>query len=560
MRWPWQKKTGSEEERLKDRLRRRAREVQSTSSDEPLTPSAALKLAHQAPVAVVAETAGFDGTDLTLYIRRHGRVLAFGKRPVPQGQPQPALEYFGLELTHYIDRKNERQTVAARRQRRMNPLQAVLWGAGVGLKWVFGIKPKILIIERYIWTECFGHFLLGSLGFTIFMIITSIFSLGEKIFSKDIPPFTIARVLMLSAPAFLVLAIPVAVVFATLMGMSRLNRDNELVAFATNGISLYRIFIPFISLGIFAGIMTWLIYENIVPPNNQQYKDVLKVFWESQVVDFIKPGIVIKAPERKYFYVDSINKTEGIMYGLRLYDYFQGEAKPARGFPRIFAAERAWVKDKFLVLSNVKLYELDEQKGDSLVCASMPEIKIDIGARTKDYLIQPHPTELTAEELRNRIHRRRDSLNASRFPSPSLRQNLLVDWTEYYFKYSIPFACLAFVLVAVPVSLRGPRDERNLGIIMSFILVMAYYILFFIARTIGSRGIIPVQDYKILGVTLIHQGSNLFPPLLAGWLAAGVFLDRLHRADRPRPQIAAAHVAVAAQSPPLDAMIFGPCR
>jgi len=321
-----------------------------------------------------------------------------------------------------------------------------------------------------------------------------------------------------------VLAIPVAVLFATLMGMNRMNRDNELVAFATNGISLYRIFIPFIALGIMAGVMTWLIYEHVVPVNNKDYKETLKVFWEAAVVDFIKEEIVIKAPQRKYFYVDSINKTEGVMYGLRLYDYYSGEGRMPRNFPRVFVAERAWVADKFLVLSDVRLYDLDKDRGDTLICATMPEISIDIGTRTKEYFLEPHPTELTAEELRNRITRLRDRLDALRFPAPNMRIKLLRDWTEYYFKYSIPLACVAFVLVAVPVSLRGPRDERNLGLIMTFVLVMAYYIIFFIARTLGSRGVIIPQEVAVAGQKVIDAGSNLFPPQVAGWLAPSCFL------------------------------------
>ncbi|MBN2080790.1 LptF/LptG family permease [bacterium] len=523
MQWPWQRKRKESDRQVKDRLVKRARGSRAAASleasDEQWRTTAVEELPPESAENI------YDGDNLTIYVRRWGRAVGFGARPVPKQRAVQEPEYFGYELTLHENRKYEKQTLLTQKRRRLDPLGAAQRGVLAALNWIFGVKPKILIIERYVWTECFGHFLLGSLGFTVFMIITSIFSLGEKIFSKDIPPFTIARVLLLSAPAFLVLAIPVAVVFATLMGMSRLNRDNELVAFTTNGISLYRIFVPFVSLGIFAGIMTWLIYEHVVPPNNTQYKDVLKVFWESQVVDFIKPGIVIKAPEKKYFYVEEINKTEGVMYDLRLYDYFAGsETAPPRTYPRIFAAKRAWVKDKFLVLSDVQLYELDENKGDNLVCATMPEIKIDISTRTKEYSITPHPTELTAEQLRNRIHRTRDTLSSMMYPSPHLKQRLLQDWTEYYFKYSIPFACLAFVLVAVPVSLRGPRDERNLGLIMTFVLVMAYYILFFVARLLGSRGVIPVEDISVFGLTLIHKGANLFPPPLAGWLAAGVFI------------------------------------
>jgi lipopolysaccharide export LptBFGC system permease protein LptF len=398
---------------------------------------------------------------------------------------------------------------------------------------MFLLKPKILIIERYLWGETFGYFLLGAMGFTFFMIITSVFALGEKIFQKNIPPYTIAKVLMLSAPAFLVLAIPVAVLFSTLMAMGRLNRDNEIVAFQTNGVSLYRVFVPFFAMAVVAGIITWLIYENVVPPNNREYKEVLKVFWEAQVVEFIKPGIVIKAPQKKYFYVDEIRKeevegssgtyTRSFMYGLRLYDYY-GEGGKMRNFPRVFVAEKAWVADQFLVLSGVTLYNLDAATGDSLVSASMSEVKIDIGTRVVDYPLKPHPTELTAMALRNRIRQLRDRLAASAFPSPRMRQEYFSDWTEYYFKYSIPFACIAFVLVAVPVSLSGPRDERNLGIILSFILVLLYYIIFFSCRVVGARGVVLGKGLSLGGVELLGPGANVFPPLLAGWLAPAVFL------------------------------------
>ena len=42
--------------------------------------------------------------------------------------------------------------------------------------WLFRIRWKLLVIERYVFNEVLSHFLLGVLGFTIFMIITSIFT------------------------------------------------------------------------------------------------------------------------------------------------------------------------------------------------------------------------------------------------------------------------------------------------------------------------------------------------------------------------------------------------
>ena len=76
-------------------------------------------------------------------------------------------------------------------------------------------------------------------------------------------------------------------------------------------------------------------------------------------------------------------------------------------------------------------------------------------------------------------------------PTEDKRKNYLMDFTEYYLKYSIPFAGVVFVLVAVPLSLRGPRDERNLGLIFAFALVLGFYALYFSFRLLGYQGFVP---------------------------------------------------------------------
>lgn len=503
-----------------------AAQTEQSTEAQPAASVAAGRFRHQVTSRDIpmAFAGAHDGLDLTLFIGKRGRALGFRHRPLPihtfHGPRRKT--FYGRNLTLHRNRKgrslclHDLSHFGARP--RVSPLMAI-W---IALRWMLSWRIKILTIERYIFGEAIGFFLLGAMGFTFFMIVTSVFSLGEKIFSKHIPPFTITKVLLLSAPAFLVLAIPVAVLFSTLMAMGRLNRDNEIVAMSTNGISLYRLFIPFITIAIIAGLMTWLIYEHVVPPNNRQYKDVLKVFWEAQVTQFIKPQIVIKAPQKKYFYVDWLDKTEGIMYNLRLYDYY-GEGGQPRHFPRMYIAERAWVADGYLVLSKVRLYNLDPNTGDTMVSAAMPEVKIDIGTQLSDYNPDVHPTEMTASELRLRIQMNRDRLTSMGFLADQLRQYYYRDWTEYYFKYSIPVACLVLVLVAVPVSLRGPRDERNMGIILSFLLLMVYYIIYFSCRVLGSRGPSLGHDLALGGKTLLLKGTNLFPPYVAGWLPASLF-------------------------------------
>jgi len=354
------------------------------------------------------------------------------------------------------------------------------------IPWLTHIRFKFLVIEKYIFAEVWSSFLLGMFGFTVFMIISSIFTLGDKIFGKHIPPFTVLKVMLLATPAYLVLAVPVATLFATLMAMGRLGRDNEITALYTTGVSLYRIFLPFLAIAVFAGLGSFLTYEYIVPPNNREFKNTLAVFWESQVIDFLKPGIVIKAPEKKYLFIDKLDKERGIIYGLRLYDYGEG-----RSFPRLYLAESARMEGGFLRLENVRVYEPQERNGSSIVCAVTPTTRVNIARRIREFTSEDAPQELSTKELKMRIEEQRKNLKFQQVSSKVLRLKYNTDLTEYYFKFAIPFASVVLVLVAVPLSIRGPREERNLAIILTFLVVMSYYALFFACRTLGYLGHLP---------------------------------------------------------------------
>lgn len=466
---------------------------------------------------------GFQGTNLTLFIGLRGRAIGLAGRPGFKPKTEQLAGFHGRDLSHHRGMKGKAasiylETLALHRAR------VGFWGAlWAALKWLFTIRFKLLTIERYVWGEVWNFFLVGATAFTFFMIATTIFTYGEKIFSKNIPPFTIAKMLLLTAPQFLVLAVPVAVLFSTLMAMNRFNRDNEITAMITNGVSLYRVFIPFISLAIFAGLLTWSITEYVAPPNVKDQRETLKVFWEAQVVDFIKPGIVISAPERKFFYVDSINKTEGIMNGVRLYDYMD-DNKGQRRFPRVFLAKHAWVENSQLVLSDVTVFELDKSEGNTLVQARMPKVMIDIATKLSEYTLTQDPNELSSSDLRTKIRRDTDRIASLKFSQPVDLRLHNTDIVVYYLKFAVPVACLAFVLVAVPISLRGPRDERNLGLILSFALVMAYYVVLFTCREVGSRGLYATHPVNFFGLLTVKPGTNMLPGIIAAWIPPALFV------------------------------------
>jgi lipopolysaccharide export LptBFGC system permease protein LptF len=122
-----------------------------------------------------------------------------------------------------------------------------------------------------------------------------------------------------------------------------------------------------------------------------------------------------------------------------------------------------------------------------------PSYRLELGVDlAKQFTQMRTPQELSQAELaeQSKVKRQRG-------------ENLAQDLTDFHLRFSGPFASLAFALVAMPLSLRSPRDERLLGLIWTFLLVLAYYVIFFTCKMMGY--------------------NEFMPPWLAAWMMNIVF-------------------------------------
>ena len=69
-------------------------------------------------------------------------------------------------------------------------------------------------------------------------------------------------------------------------------------------------------------------------------------------------------------------------------------------------------------------------------------------------------------------------------------QDSTEDKLHYYFKFSIPFACLIFSILGVCVGLRPHRSSSAIGLGVSILIVIIYYILFSISMGLGLSKIL----------------------------------------------------------------------
>ncbi|MFQ6112026.1 MAG: LptF/LptG family permease, partial [Nitrospinota bacterium] len=100
------------------------------------------------------------------------------------------------------------------------------------------------IIHRSILQELLEYFLLALFLFTFVLFLNKILHLTELIINKGVPLRTVAHLLALITPSFLIITIPMALLVACIMVFSRLSSDSEIVSLRASGVSFYNLLLP----------------------------------------------------------------------------------------------------------------------------------------------------------------------------------------------------------------------------------------------------------------------------------------------------------------------------
>ncbi len=66
-----------------------------------------------------------------------------------------------------------------------------------------------------------------------------------------------------------------------------------------------------------------------------------------------------------------------------------------------------------------------------------------------------------------------------------------VERVELQRKFSIPFACLVFAALGVPLGIQPSRSVHSRGFSLSLVLIFLYYLLLTFGQNLGERGTLP---------------------------------------------------------------------
>lgn len=329
------------------------------------------------------------------------------------------------------------------------------------------------LADRYILSELTGPLFLSGFGFLLFMVANILFLLVEQITLKQIPLFAVLEMLLLRIPAMLVLTFPVAMLFATLLGLGRLAADHEIMAMRTSGIRFIRLALPILCLALGLTVFTFFTNEKISPWATHQSENIVRRILLRQTLPPVEANVFIHGPNGTTFYIGSLDKTEKMLHHVMI---FEPSDAP---YPRMTVADRARYDGQRFYLYKGSVHQY-ASNGLTRYETSFDQMVVPVMFDPDLFVAQKTPFEMNAGELKQQI----ELLKRSGLSTQSLS-------TEYHFKWSLPFGCLVAGFIGIPLGVRFPNGGRFITVALSVLLLFAYYCLFAVSRSLGTLGMLP---------------------------------------------------------------------
>ena len=133
-----------------------------------------------------------------------------------------------------------------------------------------------MLLSLYVLRLHFGPFLFGTLTVMFLFLLQFLMNNLDKLIGKGLDNAIIMQVIMLSLSWMIVLAIPMGVLFSTLMAFGSMSGAHETTIIKSGGRSLYRMMLPLIIIGagLFYGVY-WF-NDSILPESNQRFKILMQ--------------------------------------------------------------------------------------------------------------------------------------------------------------------------------------------------------------------------------------------------------------------------------------------
>ncbi len=180
---------------------------------------------------------------------------------------------------------------------------------------------KFKKLHKLILQSFLGPFVLTFLIVIFVLLMQFLWRYIDDLVGKGLEMPVIAELLMYTSASLVPMALPLAVLLASIMTFGNLGEHNELLGFKSAGISLHKIMAPVVVLVAFITIGAFLFNNNLLPITNLKMRSLLYDIQKQNPELQIKQGIFDNTIEGYSIRVEEKDSRTSLLKGIQIYDH-----------------------------------------------------------------------------------------------------------------------------------------------------------------------------------------------------------------------------------------------
>lgn len=348
------------------------------------------------------------------------------------------------------------------------------------------------IIDKYMVRGFLGPFIWCLMLFIVMAVIIDVFSFIDDIVKFKIPLTSIIAFYVYYIPTIFIQVTPMAALLSTVYVLSNLNKNNEIIAMKSSGISLWRVLAPILLIGTVVSIMTFIVNDRVVPVSSRISNYIRREELEKQKKtgeQKIIEAVAIYGSGNRILFARNYDTEKRVLNDVIIHQHDRKESL----ISKITAQRGEWTGSTWKFYK-VIIWKIDNAGRILGEPAFYEEKEIALKERPSDFANREWRSDyMSYRELRLYV-------NNFRGAGTKVMKALLVD---LHYKVSFCFISLIIILIGAPFALITTRGGVLIGIGTSIGIGLLYYAFIAMSLAFGKAGILP--------------------PIVAAWIGNVVF-------------------------------------
>jgi len=336
------------------------------------------------------------------------------------------------------------------------------------------------LLDRHILRSVSTPLAYCLIAFMMLFIIFDLFSHLSDFIEAGTPISQVVQYYVFLLPSVAVYVVPISLLLGVLYGLSQLTRNNELTAMRACGMSLYRLMLPIIGLGLLGTLIVALINETIGPRSAYWTDQFVKAEKHSDDISFhITSNLPYRDPEHnRVWMLGAFNR---LTFEMDRIEVIQ-QREDGSDAVKYHARSGQWLDGRWW-FTEVVTQQLDRRGYPMGAPITEPRREmLEFTEQPRDFInVTKDPEFLSSRELIYFLgahqHVSRDTL--ARFE------------VDLHYRLAMPWTCLIVTLLGLPIGAHTGRKGAFRGIAMAIGLFFGFYVLINFGMALGKNQTLP---------------------------------------------------------------------